>query len=236
MIPPKTRADCVGGVRPCPWVRCRHHLHIALVSKVSGVVRTVGDCVTEMEQTCSLDVAELPRSLTEVAKLMGVTMQRIKQLEDRALANMRAYGAALAPFAGEPEPAPAVRVPTRFELMADAYKMRAGADPWSWQTIANWFNARGLTTPSGTQWRGSGVTQAFKACGMSDPAQPPTKTAPSEVYATLVRYGPRSPSALSAAHKTSRGVMDRLISKLKSNGRVVRRESGPHKGKYEAVA
>lgn len=84
---PKTRGECVGSVRPCPWVACRHHLGLE--------VR--GDRVIEREPaagspTCSLDVADAsePATLKAIGDALGVTRERIRQIESKALAKLRA--------------------------------------------------------------------------------------------------------------------------------------------------
>jgi hypothetical protein len=71
---PKTRGDCLeGGVnegRPCPWIGCRYNLAEADPKK----------------HTCALDVAdEGGVTLEEVGELMGVTRERIRQVEAKAL-------------------------------------------------------------------------------------------------------------------------------------------------------
>ncbi len=70
--PPKTRADCESGERPCPWRTCRHHF----------------DGPTE---SCALDVADRgEHSQVEIAELMGLSRQRIQQLEVMALEKVHA--------------------------------------------------------------------------------------------------------------------------------------------------
>lgn len=36
---PRTRAECEGGVRPCPWVSCKHHLAIDVLASGSIVLQ-----------------------------------------------------------------------------------------------------------------------------------------------------------------------------------------------------
>lgn len=64
---PRTRAACVNGPRPCPWVSCRHHLE-------------------HEDESCSLDVADQgEHTLAEVGELLGLTRERIRQIELKAL-------------------------------------------------------------------------------------------------------------------------------------------------------
>lgn len=88
---PKTRGDCAEGLRPCPFVGCRYHL--ALETK-AGALRLSAESAAEMEQleeTCSLDVADRgPNTLPEVASLLGVSRQRVSQVEIAALRKLKA--------------------------------------------------------------------------------------------------------------------------------------------------
>lgn len=77
---PRTRADCVDGPRPCPWVSCRYHLALDVVGSRGCIVHTGA------EESCALDVAQrgaLP--LEAVAALLSVTRERVRQLQERAL-------------------------------------------------------------------------------------------------------------------------------------------------------
>ncbi len=90
---PKTRADCAGGVRPCPYMGCRMHLltntrsrsSLSFAGLPSGATDDeVIDRLMEMEHTCALDVVdESPDGLTleEVGELVGVTRERVRQIE-----------------------------------------------------------------------------------------------------------------------------------------------------------
>ncbi len=82
---PKTRGECVDGPRPCPWARCRHHLHVDLTTANPPSL-----LVNEnREDTCSLDVADRagPNGMTteEVATVMRFTRARAQQIEAKAL-------------------------------------------------------------------------------------------------------------------------------------------------------
>ena len=89
---PKTRGDCIDGPRPCPWAGCRHSL-VLNVSFV-GTIKMA----PEHSETCSLDVADTADAddvtLADCGKMMGLTRERVRQIEAAALAKlMRKVGA-----------------------------------------------------------------------------------------------------------------------------------------------
>jgi hypothetical protein len=86
---PRTRADCLSGPRPCPWVGCKHNLFLN-VDPESGQIRLAfpGKEPWEMpaEGSCALDVAATGENkLEEVAAAMGVVRERVRQIEEKAL-------------------------------------------------------------------------------------------------------------------------------------------------------
>lgn len=110
--PPKTRAECVDGPRPCPWVRCKYHLLIDVKEKGGLVVnfetglRTLStrrsldeewlDAAVErldtMKHTCVLDVADQgEHTLEEVGELYGLTRERIRQIVDGGVEALREH-------------------------------------------------------------------------------------------------------------------------------------------------
>lgn len=65
--PPLTRGECEEGPRPCPHLRCIHH------------VGKRGDG----SFSCVLDFAELPdneRTLADIGRVLGLSRQRVEQL------------------------------------------------------------------------------------------------------------------------------------------------------------
>jgi hypothetical protein len=84
---PRTRGDCAGGVRPCPFVGCRHHLAVDVLD--TGSLRINGDLDLEaMRSTCSLDVADQgEHTLLEVGELLNLTRERVRQIESRGQRN-----------------------------------------------------------------------------------------------------------------------------------------------------
>ncbi len=91
---PRTRGDCLpGGVneqRPCPWSSCRHNLLVDIDCETAKVRETAEDPAT-LPFTCSLDVADLVDEenrtviLRELQPAFGVTRERVRQLELRAI-------------------------------------------------------------------------------------------------------------------------------------------------------
>jgi hypothetical protein len=83
---PVTRGDCVDVERPCPYVSCRHHLLLEVNEQTGGIRANHGLEVEELEESCSLDVADAGVApLATVARLMGVSQPRIQQIEESGL-------------------------------------------------------------------------------------------------------------------------------------------------------
>ena len=52
---PETRADCLGGARPCPFVSCKHHLYLDVSARTGAIKLNFPDLeVWEMTETCAL--------------------------------------------------------------------------------------------------------------------------------------------------------------------------------------
>ena len=85
---PQTRADCRDGPRPCPWASCRHHLGLDVTEAGSLVVRAA-----PLSETCSLDVADRGGlTLDEVGRVLGLTRERVRQIEVKASVALRGLG------------------------------------------------------------------------------------------------------------------------------------------------
>lgn len=86
---PTTRADCVNGARPCPFVGCTHHLYLD-VSPIGSIRLRFPDLEpSEMVESCALDVAARGgATLEHVGELMNVTRERVRQVEIAALAKV----------------------------------------------------------------------------------------------------------------------------------------------------
>lgn len=88
---PKTRGDCFRMPRPCPWVSCRHHLYLDIDGKGNLKINHPGKELEELAETCALDAAgKTSRTLEEVAVLLSVTRERVRQIEQAALVHLRA--------------------------------------------------------------------------------------------------------------------------------------------------
>lgn len=93
---PPNRSVCEQGVRPCPYVSCRYHLYLDV--RGDGVLRVnfPDREADELLASCALDMSEDgPRTLDQVAALMGMSKERARQLESSAMEKIRkALGAA----------------------------------------------------------------------------------------------------------------------------------------------
>lgn len=94
---PVTRGECVDGPRPCIWTRCRYHLErddaigerrYRGIHHAEAMQRRRED---NIEDSCALDVADhladnrATASEEDVARLLGVTKQRVQQIERSAM-------------------------------------------------------------------------------------------------------------------------------------------------------
>ena len=80
---PKTRAACVGGPRPCPWVGCRHHLYLEVNQKTGKIKVSFPDLEPwQLEHSCALDEAEEgPLTLEEAGARLNMSKARVDQIE-----------------------------------------------------------------------------------------------------------------------------------------------------------
>lgn len=90
VVRPTTRGDCAGGERPCPFVRCRHHLYLD-VTEGGAVKLNFPDLEPwEMAESCSLDVADRGLvTLERVGELMNIVRERVRQIEVAAFDSLR---------------------------------------------------------------------------------------------------------------------------------------------------
>jgi hypothetical protein len=88
---PRTRGECFQVPRPCPHVSCSYNLYLD-VDERSGQLKlnSPGLDPDEVSLSCALDVAgDGPRSLEEVGELLGVSRERIRQIEEVALSKLQ---------------------------------------------------------------------------------------------------------------------------------------------------
>ena len=88
---PKTRGECAGGERPCPWVSCAMHLYLDVDPGNGSVKLNFPDLeVSEMRESCVLDVADRGEAtLEQLGELMNVTRERVHQVAERAMLKVR---------------------------------------------------------------------------------------------------------------------------------------------------
>lgn len=94
---PAKRSDCLDGVRPCPWISCKHHMLWIMVpvtgnfnSKVliDSFIRKksneeIEEIMENLSESCTLDVADrLGQTLEQVGNIIGITRERVRQVED----------------------------------------------------------------------------------------------------------------------------------------------------------
>ena len=89
---PRSREECVNGIRPCPFVSCKQHLFLDVSSRTGAIKLNFPDLeVWEMKESCSLDVSDRGgATLEEVGAIMNLTRERIRQVEVKALAKLEA--------------------------------------------------------------------------------------------------------------------------------------------------
>jgi hypothetical protein len=89
---PRTRGECVGGARPCPFVSCQHNLFLD-VNETGSIKFNFPDLDPEdvpPAQSCVLDVADFGGStLDDVARTMNVSRERARQMESHAIDTLR---------------------------------------------------------------------------------------------------------------------------------------------------
>ena len=88
---PRTRGDCVNGIRPCPWVSCAHHLYLDVSDRTDAIKMNFPDLEPdELEETCSLDVADRGGvTLEQVGALVNITRDRIRQIEAAVMEHLK---------------------------------------------------------------------------------------------------------------------------------------------------
>lgn len=84
---PKTRGECADGLRPCPFVSCRHHLYLDVSPKTGAIKLNFPDVdLDEIPETCSLDVADAGvAQYRQVGALLNMSHERARQIEVEAV-------------------------------------------------------------------------------------------------------------------------------------------------------
>lgn len=87
---PRTRGECPTEGEPCPWVSCSAHLYLDVNERTGSIkLNFPGLEPDELPEPCALRVADRGgQTLEEVAGLMNLTRERVRQLETRTIAQM----------------------------------------------------------------------------------------------------------------------------------------------------
>jgi len=88
---PRTRADCVGGQRPCAYVSCKHHMYLDVNPETGSIQLNFPDReVDELVHSCVLDIAdEGTHTLEQTGERMNRTRERVRQIEVKGLAKLK---------------------------------------------------------------------------------------------------------------------------------------------------
>jgi hypothetical protein len=85
---PTFRGECEGGPRPCPLVGCCYNTYL-VVKHNGNITLTHPDRLPEdvpPDESCVLDVADQGyHTLDEVGRILGLTRERIRQIETSAV-------------------------------------------------------------------------------------------------------------------------------------------------------
>jgi hypothetical protein len=88
---PQQRADCIDAGRPCPYVGCKYNLYLSVKDNGSLTLTHPGQEVWDARHSCALDLAdEGGLSQADVSRVLGVTRERVRQIEEAALEKARA--------------------------------------------------------------------------------------------------------------------------------------------------
>lgn len=99
---PKTRGDCAGVERPCPYVACKWNLFLDVTENGNVKLNFPDIEPGEMGASCALDVAdEGGATLERTGEVLNITRERVRQIdEDVLLAVKRRAGLGLADYRG----------------------------------------------------------------------------------------------------------------------------------------
>jgi hypothetical protein len=94
---PRTRAECRGEARPCPWVSCKHHLYLDINPETGSIKLNFPELEPwDLVHSCALDIAdEGAKTLEEIGELTNLTRERVRQVEVRGLIRLQARSSAL---------------------------------------------------------------------------------------------------------------------------------------------
>lgn len=91
---PRFRNECPVQ-RPCPFVGCRYHLYLDITETGNIKYNFYGIEPWELKTSCALDVADENSqdllSLTDIGRYMGLTRERVRQIEKDALERLKQF-------------------------------------------------------------------------------------------------------------------------------------------------
>lgn len=92
---PRIRSACKDSPRPCAFLLCKYNLYLDVNPESGSLKLNFPDKdIDELEDTCALDVADRGfHTLEQVADLIGLTRERVRQIETRSLLECSTYEA-----------------------------------------------------------------------------------------------------------------------------------------------
>lgn len=91
-----TRAACTAGSRPCPLVSCRYNTYLDVNPATGRIKRNRPGrepWQVDPARSCVLDLADLGGlTLKEVGAALGMTRERVRQIEAVAILRLRVLG------------------------------------------------------------------------------------------------------------------------------------------------
>lgn len=190
---PVTRGDCVGGIRPCPWMTCRHHLVHAQQGFKSMTADAMLVRLEAMPETCALDVADRGgEHLETVGNALDLTRERVRQIEAASIRRLQELGLKLGDYFADDgaegdwhDEAPVLRpdAEVHAERRVDMIR-RCRQMGLTWRKVAERLIEAGIKTRRGNgSWYASAAREAWLSTGEEDPAPPRTADAIAEVVA-----------------------------------------------------
>lgn len=117
-------------LRPCPWVSCKFHLYLDVTATDGSITQNSRVPPDEMAHTCTLDLAEYGgMTLEDIGEVYHLTRERVRQVETRALLDVKAAVQAATDLDERKLDAERVARRTRFDARPTAGPARVGTCP-----------------------------------------------------------------------------------------------------------